>query len=114
MASTYGRKAMFDSDVSSTEDASKKEDSTEDKIKENAEKNDDLNTREKRQVNQDDIRDALCKDKNPGEFFRLVAGSTHCRDVVSCAEQGLQAIRCPPGLAFDLGKQTCEWRQQVG
>jgi len=69
--------------------------------------------RHKRQVSQDDIKNALCRDKNPGEFFRLVAGATHCRDVVACADHGLQAVRCPPGLAFDLGKQTCEWRQQV-
>ena len=48
-----------------------------------------------------------------GEFFRLVAGVAHCRDVVACAHHGLQAIRCPPGLAFDLGKQTCEWRNEV-
>ena len=27
--------------------------------------------------------------------------------------QGLQAIRCPPGLAFDLEKQTCDWRWAV-
>ena len=39
------------------------------------------------------IRDALCKDKAPGEFFRLVAGDTHCRDVVACTESALQAIR---------------------
>ena len=35
----------------------------------------------------------LFKDKNPGEFFRLVAGAKHCRDVVACADGGLQAIR---------------------
>ena len=69
--------------------------------------------RRKRQINQDDIRNALCKDKNPGEFFRLVAGPAHCRDVVACADHGLQAIRCPPGLSFDLGKQTCEWKNEV-
>ena len=27
--------------------------------------------------------------------------------------QGLQAIRCPPGLAFDLEKQTCDWKWAV-
>jgi len=69
--------------------------------------------RVKRQVSEDDIKDALCKDKNPGEFFRLVAGGQSCRDVVACAENGLQAIRCPPGLAFDLDKQTCEWKNAV-
>jgi len=70
-------------------------------------------SRKRRQVDQDDIKNALCRDKNPGEFFRLVAGVAHCRDVVACADHGLQAIRCPPGLAFDLGKQTCEWKQEV-
>merc|ERR1711872_701298 len=69
--------------------------------------------RYKRGIDENDIKDALCKDKNPGEFFRLVAGSSHCRDVVSCTEGGLQAIRCPPGLAFDLDKQTCEWKASV-
>ena len=70
-------------------------------------------SRRRRQVDQDDIKNALCRDKSPGEFFRLVAGLAHCRDVVACADHGLQAIRCPPGLAFDLGKQTCEWKQEV-
>ena len=27
--------------------------------------------------------------------------------------QGLQQIRCPPGLAFDLEKQTCDWKAAV-
>ena len=27
--------------------------------------------------------------------------------------KGLQAIRCPPGLAFDLEKQTCDWKWAV-
>ena len=48
--------------------------------------------RRKRQVNQEDIKEALCKDKNPGEFFRLVAGEHHCRDVVACADHGLQVM----------------------
>ena len=47
--------------------------------------------RRRRQVSQDDIKEALCRDKNPGEFFRLVAGESHCRDVVACADHGLQA-----------------------
>ena len=71
-------------------------------------------------MEQADIREALCRGKNPGqtgvlgtrmktlraahykfvhtpttvfpagEFFRLVAGDTHCRDVVACSEGGLQ------------------------
>ena len=27
--------------------------------------------------------------------------------------QGLQAIRCPAGLAFDIEKQTCDWKDSV-
>ena len=50
-------------------------------------------SRAKRQVSKEQIQEALCKDKNPGDYFRLVAGERHCRDVVSCTESGLQAIR---------------------
>lgn len=57
--------------------------------------------------------EALCNDKNPGEFFRLLAGDAHCQDVVACADHGLQAIRCPTGLAFDLRKQICDLRREV-
>lgn len=28
-------------------------------------------------------------------------------------EQGLQAIRCPAGLYFDIEKQTCDWKDAV-
>lgn len=27
--------------------------------------------------------------------------------------QGLQAIRCPAGLFFDIEKQTCDWKDSV-
>lgn len=27
--------------------------------------------------------------------------------------QGLQAIRCPAGLFFDIEKQTCDWKEAV-
>lgn len=27
--------------------------------------------------------------------------------------QGLQAIRCPAGLYFDIEKQTCDWKDAV-
>ena len=27
--------------------------------------------------------------------------------------QGLQAIRCPAGLYFDIEKQTCDWKEAV-
>jgi len=100
LESMKGVDEYFDSDVVRADGAPLKKDSF-------------IKGKVKRQVDQQDIREALCKDKNPGEFFRLVAGIGNCRDVVACAEQGLQAIRCPPGLAFDLKKQTCEWRQAV-
>lgn len=28
-------------------------------------------------------------------------------------KQGLQAIRCPAGLYFDIEKQTCDWKEAV-
>merc|ERR1712142_351242 len=95
IASAQGRKNIFDSDVP------------------NGEKIIDSEERSKRQIDQEDIRHALCQDKNPGEFFRLVAGPKQCRDVISCSDDGLQALRCPPGLAFDLEKQTCDWKDLV-
>jgi len=55
----------------------------------------------------------LCQDKSAGELFRLKAGKDNCRDVIQCTAAGLQAIRCPPGLAFDVEKQTCDWKSAV-
>lgn len=56
----------------------------------------------------------LCKDKDAGEWFRLVAGEgDNCRDVIQCTSSGLQAIRCPAGLYFDIEKQTCDWKDAV-
>jgi len=55
----------------------------------------------------------LCEDKSAGELFRLKGGKDSCRDVIQCTAAGLQAIRCPPGLAFDLEKQTCDWKWAV-
>lgn len=56
----------------------------------------------------------ICKDKDAGEWFRLVAGdSDSCRDVIQCTSSGLQAIRCPAGLYFDIEKQTCDWKDAV-
>ncbi|XP_015437009.1 PREDICTED: uncharacterized protein LOC107192308 [Dufourea novaeangliae] len=47
----------------------------------------------------------ICKDKDAGEWFRLVAGEgDNCRDVIQCTSSGLQAIRCPAGLYFDIDK----------
>jgi len=55
----------------------------------------------------------ICRDKGSGELFRLATGSDKCRDVIQCTAAGLQAIRCPPGLAFDLEAQTCDWKDNV-
>ncbi|XP_076326310.1 chitin deacetylase 1-like [Tachypleus tridentatus] len=54
----------------------------------------------------------LCKGRSPSEYFRLTAAED-CRDVVRCSVQGLLALRCPTGLAFDIEKQTCGWKDQV-
>jgi len=61
----------------------------------------------------DDAASKLCEGKSSGEMFRLQAGKNNCRDVVQCTASGLQQIRCPPGLAFDLEKQTCDWKAAV-
>merc|ERR1719187_2833196 len=85
VASAHGRsKKMFDSDVPNSSRDDEEEDSDDEE-----EDSDDEGGRAKRQVDQEDIRHALCKDKNAGEFFRLVAGSKQCRDVVSCTDEGL-------------------------
>jgi len=62
---------------------------------------------------EEEVRDALCEGKGAGEYFRLVPGDKHCRDVVACAADGLKALRCPPELVFDIVKQTCDWRNAV-
>merc|ERR1711953_54882 len=59
----------------------------------------------------DEVKKKLCKDKEAGELFRLKGDD--CRNVIQCTAAGLQAIRCPPGLAFDLEKQTCDWKNSV-
>jgi len=61
-----------------------------------------------------DFEKELCVSKEAGEWFRLVAGEgDSCRDVIQCTASGLQAIRCPAGLAFDIEKQTCDWKDAV-
>jgi len=65
------------------------------------------------QVSEDEVRSALCQGKPAGEYFRLVPGDRHCRDVVACADDGLKALRCPPELAFDIEKQTCDWKAEI-
>lgn len=62
--------------------------------------------------------DELCKDRPPDEYFRLTT-TGDCRDVVRCdkaAENGktrLAGVRCPNGLAFDIDRQTCDWKTNV-
>lgn len=41
-----------------------------------------------------------CQYQNPTLFFR-------------CTKSGLKEIQCPSGLAFDLYKQTCDWKAKV-
>lgn len=63
---------------------------------------------------EDSFENEICKDKDAGEWFRLVAGEgDNCRDVIQCTSSGLQAIRCPAGLYFDIDKQTCDWKDSV-
>ena len=64
----------------------------------------------KRQTEDNDAE--LCKGRPPSEYFRLTADED-CRDVVRCSVQGLLALRCPSGLAFDIDKQTCDWKSNV-
>ncbi|XP_074601053.1 chitin deacetylase 1-like [Brevipalpus obovatus] len=60
-----------------------------------------------------DVNEAeLCKDRASNEYFRLSANED-CRDVVRCSVQGLLALRCPSGLAFDIDRQTCDWKSNV-
>merc|ERR1712045_239917 len=63
----------------------------------------------------------LCKDRLSEEYFRLKADydGGDCRDVVRCDRAGaagtirLAAVRCPAGLAFDIFRQTCDWKAKV-
>merc|ERR1712060_800345 len=51
---------------------------------------------------EEELERQLCQDKGAGEWFRLESGEDKCRDVIQCTASGLQAIRCPSGLAFDI------------
>merc|ERR1739838_1165600 len=64
-------------------------------------------------ADEDELERQLCQDKGAGEWFRLETGKDKCRDVIQCTVSGLQAIRCPAGLAFDIEKQTCDWKASV-
>uniref|UniRef100_A0A1B0DCJ6 Uncharacterized protein n=1 Tax=Phlebotomus papatasi TaxID=29031 RepID=A0A1B0DCJ6_PHLPP len=52
------------------------------------------------------------------EYFRLTTEGD-CRDVVRCDNAGengitrLATVRCPIGLAFDVTRQTCDWKSNV-
>jgi len=65
------------------------------------------------EADEDELERQLCQDKGAGEWFRLETGKDKCRDVIQCTASGLQAIRCPAGLAFDIEKQTCDWKASV-
>lgn len=63
--------------------------------------------------------DQLCDNRPVDQCFRLDTDGD-CRDVVRCvfADGGSNAalltqIRCPAGLAFDIDRQTCDWKASV-
>lgn len=33
--------------------------------------------------------------------------------IARCTKSGLKQITCPSGLAFDIDKQTCDWKGKV-
>lgn len=49
---------------------------------------------------------SFTRKRRAGELLLL---SFHLRSWL----QGLQAIRCPAGLYFDIEKQTCDWKAAV-
>ncbi|KAF0290838.1 hypothetical protein FJT64_011004 [Amphibalanus amphitrite] len=69
--------------------------------------------RQDAEATEDEAVQAICLGKGPGEWFRLNAGSASCNVVVQCTSAGLQQIKCPHGLAFDLNKQACDWKDTV-
>merc|ERR1712001_719518 len=76
-------------------------------------KSDVLQRFKRQDLDEDALEKQLCSDKGAGEWFRLETGKDKCRDVIQCTSSGLQAIRCPAGLAFDIEKQTCDWKDSV-
>jgi len=78
--------------------------------------------RYKRQLSSEELLnlspEELCKDRLSEEYFRLTTEGD-CRDVVRCDRAGLAgtirlaAVRCPAGLAFDIQRQTCDWKAKV-
>ncbi|KAJ8726290.1 hypothetical protein PYW07_000988 [Mythimna separata] len=78
-------------------------------------------TRVKRQEEDggDDVNpEQLCDGRPADEYFRLTTEGD-CRDVVRCDKGGengvtrLASVRCPGGLAFDIDRQTCDWKTRV-
>jgi len=65
-----------------------------------------------------DTVEELCQGRPPNEYFRLDTEGD-CRNVVRCDRAGiagtirLASVKCPSGLAFDLERQTCDWRNKV-
>lgn len=75
------------------------------------------NTQDKQKENAQ-TPEQLCENRPPDEYFRL-STEGDCRDVVRCDRAGiagairLAAVRCPAGLAFDVDRQTCDWKAKV-
>lgn len=69
--------------------------------------------RQAEEPSQEDVLRKLCKGKGPGEYFRLNAGVDNCKEVVQCTSAGLQQLKCPHGLRFDVDRQTCDWMDSV-
>ncbi|CAH2104742.1 unnamed protein product [Euphydryas editha] len=78
-------------------------------------------TRVKRQEDDggDEVNpEQLCDGRPADEYFRLTTEGD-CRDVVRCDKGGengvtrLASVRCPGGLAFDIDRQTCDWKTHV-
>ncbi|KAJ8920602.1 hypothetical protein NQ315_004741, partial [Exocentrus adspersus] len=61
----------------------------------------------------------LCENRPADEYFRL-STEGDCREVVRCDMNAdnngvtrLASVKCPTGLAFDLDRQTCDWKTNV-
>nr|CAI5860396.1 unnamed protein product [Callosobruchus analis] len=67
---------------------------------------------EEEQDENDATAEELCQNRPADEYFRLTTEGD-CREVVRCTKSGLKQITCPSGLAFDIDKQTCDWKGKV-
>lgn len=47
--------------------------------------------------------------KQTMRIIKLKLQKKSCR----CTRSGLKQITCPSGLAFDIDKQTCDWKVKV-